>query len=393
MSRRVWVAPAADLTPEGLLDLVLDDAYAYLDGLERRKGSLLDAPTLLSLSGLGGRPGGSRGRREAGPVRLSLKLDGFSPEDVAVRLDGRRLQVTAKKETQRRAPDGCCARDAREVYREVLLPDDADLEALACALHADGQLRIEAPRLPPPERVVPIQRMQEAVEGAAGGEEMQQPEGGKGTGKETGHKELVAVAAAEHPARAMPSLCRRMRLSPAASGCSPAELCGWKTVPTLDGFLERVLGDAHAQLEALQRGGRVLLLDRPALRSRGRREAGPVRLSLDLAGFSPEDVVVRLDGRRLQVTARKESQRRAPDGCCARDAREVYREVLLPDDADLEALACALNPDGQLRIEAPRLPPPPPPERVVPIQRLEAAVGEEKQVRDGGEEKAAEGEE
>ncbi|XP_015284070.1 PREDICTED: heat shock protein beta-2-like, partial [Gekko japonicus] len=168
MSRHVFVAPASDLspawvtgwkaaqtTPEGLLDLVLEDAYAYLDALERRKGSLLDAPALLSLSGLGKRPAGGS-RREAGPVRLSLDLAGFSPDDVAVQLDGRRLKVTARRESQRRAPDGCCARDAREVYREVLLPDDADLGALACALNADGQLRLEAPRLPPPERVVPI---------------------------------------------------------------------------------------------------------------------------------------------------------------------------------------------------------------------------------------------
>ncbi|XP_060099036.1 heat shock protein beta-9 [Heteronotia binoei] len=179
-SKRGWVAPAAvppspvwvtgwktAQTPEGLLDLVLEDAYAYLDALERRKGSLLlDAPTLLTLAGARlASPGGSR--RE-GPVRLSLDLAGFSPEDVAVQLDGRKLKVTAKRETKKRAPDGCCARDYREVSREVLLPEDADLEAVACALNADGQLRIEAPRLPPttpPERVVPIhiQREEEAV--------------------------------------------------------------------------------------------------------------------------------------------------------------------------------------------------------------------------------------
>ncbi|KAL8181534.1 UNVERIFIED_CONTAM: hypothetical protein K2H54_005413 [Gekko kuhli] len=317
-----WVTgwKAAATTPEGLLDLVLDDAYAYLDGLERRKGSLLDAPTLLSLSGLGGRPGGSRGRREAGPVRLSLDLAGFSPEDVAVRLDGRKLQVTAKKESQRRAPDGCCARDAREVYREVLLPDDADLEALACALNPDGQLRIEAPRLPPPpppERVVPIQRMETAVgEGkpgrsAAGGEE-KKPDGKK--------------------------------------------------------LLEQLLSDMQGHLDEMERL-RAALLDayplfgaRPqharlgkAARDEEEEEGGgPYRYSLDVAGFAPEEVSVQLQGRRLTVRAKHDRRSEAADGCVSHEYREVRKEVVLPGDADLEAVACALD-GGRLCVEAPRL--------------------------------------
>ncbi|KAE8748991.1 Heat shock protein Hsp16-1-like [Frankliniella occidentalis] len=109
----------------------------------------------------------------------------------------------------------------------------------------------------------------------------------------------------------------------------------------------------------------------------GPQEGGSqYRLSLDLAGFKPEEISLSLDetGRQLTISARCE--RKGQDG--SRYAQEMVRSVTLPETIDVQQLSSLLHSDGVLAIEAPFKEQPPQPEsepKAIPIQR----VGEQKQ--------------
>ncbi|KAG8134046.1 hypothetical protein E2320_011784 [Naja naja] len=84
-------------------------------------------------------------------------------------------------------------------------------------------------------------------------------------------------------------------------------------------------------------------------------------MALDVAGFSAEELTVTLEGRQLTVAGKQEKEAAGGDGSVCRERRQVRQELLLPPDADLEALTCALGHDGQLHLRAPRL------ERIIPV--------------------------
>ncbi|KAJ7338216.1 hypothetical protein JRQ81_010914 [Phrynocephalus forsythii] len=172
----------------------------HLDEMERMRVVLLDAYPLLALDGEegvgsdgGGGPGlplRQGGSRRAGGKpcpggeghttsssssstgrahHLTLDLRGFSPEEVKVSLEGRKLTVEGKYERRTEsAEDGCLSYDARHLRRQLLLPEDADLDAVSTALALDGHLCIEVPRLAPKERVIPI-TITKGPSGAAAG--------------------------------------------------------------------------------------------------------------------------------------------------------------------------------------------------------------------------------
>lgn len=165
------------MPPQALLDQLVGDLQSHLEEMERLRVGLLDAYPRLSGWQSGGGGGGSGGlgtRRSCssgGFPRLEQSDDGrtyyfglevgdFCPEELAVKVDGAKLTVCGRRDQRSEASDGCVCHEVREVRRELLLPDDADLEALTCCLAPEaGRLRIEAPRLgssPAWERTVPI---------------------------------------------------------------------------------------------------------------------------------------------------------------------------------------------------------------------------------------------
>ncbi|KAG8134045.1 putative Body wall muscle protein [Naja naja] len=168
------------MPPQALLDQLVGDLQSHLEEMERLRVGLLDAYPRLSgwqggSSGGGGRDGGGGGPRRSGSSsgfpRLEQSDDGrtyyfglevgdFCPDELAVKVDGAKLTVCGRRDQRSEASDGCVCHEVREVRRELLLPDDADLEALTCCLAPEaGRLRIEAPRLgssPAWERTVPI---------------------------------------------------------------------------------------------------------------------------------------------------------------------------------------------------------------------------------------------
>ncbi|XP_059494716.1 heat shock protein 30-like [Stegostoma tigrinum] len=90
---------------------------------------------------------------------VSLNVQRFSPEELRVKVFGRKVLVTGKHEAK--CDDGSSSYSYKyeEFRREFQLPEDVDAEALQCCLSQDGRLKVQAPSLALPavnERTVPI---------------------------------------------------------------------------------------------------------------------------------------------------------------------------------------------------------------------------------------------
>ncbi|XP_041029748.1 heat shock protein beta-11-like [Carcharodon carcharias] len=85
--------------------------------------------------------------------------EGFSPEELNVKVLGRKVLVTGKHE--KKSDDGSSSSSYKyeEFRREFHLPEDVDAEALNCSLSQDGRLKVQAARLALPavnEQTVPV---------------------------------------------------------------------------------------------------------------------------------------------------------------------------------------------------------------------------------------------
>ena len=87
-------------------------------------------------------------------------------------------------------------------------------------------------------------------------------------------------------------------------------------------------------------------------------------VTLDVRGYAPEDIHVKLEGRRLAVVAVKRAAAEASDessssagasrqrsSACAQTG--FSQSIELPAHLDLAALSCTLTEDGRLRVDAP----------------------------------------
>ena len=83
--------------------------------------------------------------------KVALDLRGFTPEELSVKIVGNTLRVEAKHESE---ADG--SHFLKSYNREILLPEDVDLDALKSSLNADGLLNLTAPRRRVEERAIPI---------------------------------------------------------------------------------------------------------------------------------------------------------------------------------------------------------------------------------------------
>uniref|UniRef100_A0A8C4YKD9 SHSP domain-containing protein n=1 Tax=Gopherus evgoodei TaxID=1825980 RepID=A0A8C4YKD9_9SAUR len=98
------------------------------------------------------------------------------------------------------------------------------------------------------------------------------------------------------------------------------------------------------------------------------------QLSMDVSGFSPAELMVRVDGRKLTVTGKREKKTESEAGVRSQEYREIRRETLLPEDVNVQAVLCSLSQDGQLCIEAPRLALPAAQGRDIPISVCQGQV-------------------
>ncbi|XP_028591859.2 uncharacterized protein LOC114600188 [Podarcis muralis] len=161
------------MPPRSLLDQLVVDMQNHLEEMEKMRVVLVDAYPCLATR-REGRRRRSRGRKldrrcldddededdGTSDYLYSLDVTGFEPEELSVKVEGRKLTVSAKHDKKTEGTDGCVSHEFREVRKEVLLPGDANIEALACNFSSElGCLSIEAPRLVPKsvgERTIPI---------------------------------------------------------------------------------------------------------------------------------------------------------------------------------------------------------------------------------------------
>ncbi|XP_062893017.1 heat shock protein beta-11 [Mobula hypostoma] len=90
---------------------------------------------------------------------VSLHVPRFSPEELKVKVLGRKVLVTGEYEKKSHDGSGSYSYRYEEFRREFPLPEDVDTQAVKCCLTEDGRLKIQAPRLALPsldERIVPI---------------------------------------------------------------------------------------------------------------------------------------------------------------------------------------------------------------------------------------------
>ncbi|KAE8593378.1 hypothetical protein XENTR_v10019099 [Xenopus tropicalis] len=90
-------------------------------------------------------------------------------------------------------------------------------------------------------------------------------------------------------------------------------------------------------------------------------------LMLDVGDFSPHEITVKTQGRRVIVTGKHERKSDSEDGSYVHEYREWNRRAELPEGVNLEQVVCSLSKDGHLHIKAPWLALPPAPERPIPI--------------------------
>ncbi|XP_075696718.1 heat shock protein 30C-like [Rhinoderma darwinii] len=91
-------------------------------------------------------------------------------------------------------------------------------------------------------------------------------------------------------------------------------------------------------------------------------------LTLDVSPFSPEELTVKTEGKKVVVTGRRDKKTETENGGCHHEIRDFHREAELPEDVNPEDVLCSLSNDGQLYIQTQCLALPTPHERNVPIQ-------------------------
>ncbi|XP_063815491.1 heat shock protein beta-11-like [Pseudophryne corroboree] len=108
-------------------------------------------------------------------------------------------------------------------------------------------------------------------------------------------------------------------------------------------------------------------------------------LSLGVQDLTPQELTVKLLGRKLLVTGVKETKNDDGKGSFSYKCQIFRKEADLPQDVRAEDMSCTITTDGQLRIEAPWKTMPAVEERTVPIQ-LTAALQANKQKPGDGKE-------
>ncbi|KAL4004928.1 vesicle-associated membrane protein 7 [Sarotherodon galilaeus] len=86
------------------------------------------------------------------------------------------------------------------------------------------------------------------------------------------------------------------------------------------------------------------------------KEGDKFGLTLDTRGFAPEELSVRLVGRKLRVSGKTEKKQEDGKGSYSYRLQEFRQEFDLPEGLNPEAITCHLSPDGKLHIQAAKAP-------------------------------------
>ncbi|XP_044155594.1 heat shock protein beta-11-like [Bufo gargarizans] len=114
---------------------------------------------------------------------------------------------------------------------------------------------------------------------------------------------------------------------------------------------------------------------------------GGFTLCLGVQDFSPNELTVKLYGRKLLVTGTKETKNNDGNGSYSYKCQIFRKEADLPQDVRAEDISCILTSGGQLKIEAPWQAAPALKERNVPIQLTSTVQTPDQKLADGNETK------
>ncbi|KAK2829717.1 hypothetical protein Q7C36_017707 [Tachysurus vachellii] len=117
-------------------DRLINNLFQSLDELFSLPPSSMSSSTSSSTSSSKSTSASTAGL--AGPNVFSLDARGFSPEDIAVTVCGRKLEVKVSK------PSGTGSSSAAGFSRSVELPEHINPSDLTCTLGDDGFLQIES---------------------------------------------------------------------------------------------------------------------------------------------------------------------------------------------------------------------------------------------------------
>ncbi|XP_041816467.1 heat shock protein 30-like [Chelmon rostratus] len=133
-------------------------------------------------------------------------------------------------------------------------------------------------------------------------------------------------------------------------------------------LLQRNLQEFRSSLELMDK----LETPGPAVRPLSyqlEKQGEPFGLTLDAAGFSPEELSVRQVGRKLRVSGKTEKKQEDEKGFCSYKRQEFRREFELPEWLNPEDVACYLAPDGKLHIQEAKAPPAEEADRELTVER------------------------
>ncbi|KAM4650596.1 heat shock protein 30C-like [Discoglossus pictus] len=105
---------------------------------------------------------------------------------------------------------------------------------------------------------------------------------------------------------------------------------------------------------------------------KAKEEKRNFELTLDMSHFSPDELTVKTEGRRLIVTGKYDKKSDAGDENYFHEYREWKRETELPEGVNPEEVLCSLSKDGQLHIQVPHMELEAAKEREIPISISQA---------------------
>ncbi|NXG53364.1 HSPBB protein, partial [Psilopogon haemacephalus] len=179
-----WLGPVRTLWPhpgtifaelERELRLEMERAREFMSSFEQFLSSSSSSASRIGIAAERA-PGASAALTQGSGEGFSVCQDvkDFTPEQLSVKVVGRKVVLVGQKETQSTDEKGSFSYKYEALKREWDVPEEVDAEALTCSLTKEGQLRIEAPRLAlpaAPERNVPIQMGPAVAQSAASTEE------------------------------------------------------------------------------------------------------------------------------------------------------------------------------------------------------------------------------
>ncbi|XP_072927663.1 heat shock protein beta-11-like [Hemitrygon akajei] len=151
----------------------------------------------------------------------------------------------------------------------------------------------------------------------------------------------------------------------------PFELTAWKQIEQMRKGMNFI--DRAVEGVAKQSWNESAIIQRPGADHQGDqggsvdKSGGNFSVSLDVSRFSPEELKVKVLGRKVLVTGKYEKKSDDGSGSYSYRLEEFRREFQLPEGVDAESVKCCLTQDGVLKVQAPRLALTAVDERIVPI--------------------------